>query len=116
MPMEPAPPPTSHSRSPRRGGQGGEGEGADFTPGQLAVMLEQGVGEAGCEMVGDAAGDFDRDGVEGGDAGQGEAEGEGVADAFGGAAEGLEHGEAGGGEAGFAEQLGQGGGGCGPGG
>ena len=44
---EPEPAPMSHSNSPRRGASDEMRHRADFALGDLAVVLEQGVGEAG---------------------------------------------------------------------
>ena len=56
MPMEPEPQPMSHSSSPAARREGGEGDGADLLLGDLAVMLEQGVGQAGGEREDAGAG------------------------------------------------------------
>ena len=49
MAIEPAPRPTSHSSSPCARRQRRERDGAHLALGELAVMLEQAVVEAGCE-------------------------------------------------------------------
>ncbi len=67
MAMEPEPQPISHRQLAGAGRERGEGDGADLALGELAVMLEQLIGESGAE--GDDLGvrarlDFDGDEVQ----------------------------------------------------
>jgi hypothetical protein len=95
------------------GRQGGESDGADLLFGQLSVMGEEVVRQAGGERddAGARAGhDVERHEVEAGDVLRQRVLGEEGADAFVGAAEGFQHVQPGGAEAACGEGAGEGGG------
>ena len=97
MEMEPAPAPMSQRRWPARGAQGGEGHGANIGFGELAVILEPGIVEAGAQADDACIGigyDLYRQGVERIDPGEGERIGPCFEAALTRAAHGLENDEA----------------------